>query len=131
MHAVAEHDGYRRLKAPVIHRRSVFVADQGVVIEDRFRGSGSHVFEIHFHLHPEATAQRQGDRWWVQNGPARVGIRIEGVDEVAAVRGQTEPILGWYAPAYGAKVPATTLRGEKRGSPDEVVFRTVIAIRQG
>jgi hypothetical protein len=131
MYAAAEHDGYRRLKAPVIHRRSVFVADQGVVIEDRFRGSGSHVFEIHFHLHPESTAQRQGDGWWVQNGPARVGIRIKGVDEVAAVRGQTEPILGWYAPAYGAKVPATTLRGEKRGSPDEVVFRTVIAIRQG
>jgi hypothetical protein len=37
-------------------------------------------------------------------------------------RGQTDPILGWYSPGLGRRVPAVTLIGRGRSAPDEPVI---------
>ncbi len=52
---VAEHYGYRRLKSPVTHRRSVtFIkAECSWLVEDEFFGSGEHEFEVWFHFTSE------------------------------------------------------------------------------
>jgi hypothetical protein len=52
---VAEHSGYARLRAPVVHRRTiVFDKVEGSwLIEDEFPGEGEHDYEVRFHFAPE------------------------------------------------------------------------------
>ena len=52
---VAEHYGYRRLRAPVTHRRTVTFdkAECSWLIEDEFFGEGDHEFETWFHFTSE------------------------------------------------------------------------------
>ena len=52
---VAEHYGYRRLRAPVTHRRTVTFnkAECSWLIDDNFFGSGEHEFEVFFHFASE------------------------------------------------------------------------------
>lgn len=47
---VARHDGYARLKDPVIHHRSWSVDDRTVTVEDRLEGTGEHLVALHWHL---------------------------------------------------------------------------------
>ena len=51
---VAEHYGYRRLKDPVTHRRSVTFneTERYWLIEDEFIGNADHQYEIRFHFAP-------------------------------------------------------------------------------
>jgi hypothetical protein len=51
---VGEHYGYRRLRAPVTHRRSITFnkRDRSWLIEDEFFGDSEHVYEIRFHFAP-------------------------------------------------------------------------------
>lgn len=52
-YAVAAHDGYRRLRKPVTHRRRVlFVKPYGFLIVDEFDGQGEHTFSRHFNFDP-------------------------------------------------------------------------------
>jgi hypothetical protein len=50
----AEHYGYRRLKDPVTHRRTVTFnkSERSWLIEDEFIGAGDHEFEVRFHFAP-------------------------------------------------------------------------------
>jgi hypothetical protein len=49
---VAEHDGYRRLTQPVVHRRAVrFLKRKRLwIVEDSLSGAGEHVFHFRFHF---------------------------------------------------------------------------------
>ena len=47
---VASHDGYKRLKQPTIHQRSITAAQNAITIEDKLTGDSEGVF--HLHLHP-------------------------------------------------------------------------------
>lgn len=51
-HVVAEHDGYRRLSAPVTHRRSVefHKRERYWIVEDALVGEGTHDFRFRFHF---------------------------------------------------------------------------------
>ena len=54
--AEASHDGYRRLKQPVMHRRRVELRGSDVVVTDLLDGTGTHEIAVAFHCHPEAEA---------------------------------------------------------------------------
>jgi hypothetical protein len=49
---IAEHDGYKRLPAPVTHRRAVEFnkRERYWMIEDTLEGSGEHLFRFRFHM---------------------------------------------------------------------------------
>ena len=49
---VAEHDGYKRLAQPIVHRRTVRFLKQKRcwIVEDSLSGEGEHVFQIRFHF---------------------------------------------------------------------------------
>lgn len=55
--AEAEHDGYRRLKGDVRHRRHVEVSDGLATVIDRLEGTGFHRAEIFWHLSPDAAPE--------------------------------------------------------------------------
>jgi hypothetical protein len=110
----AEHDGYMRLPAPVVHRRTViFDRSNGhVSIEDHFCGSGQHEVELFFHMDGQAEILNVG------NGQARVQwhgreIAFSSPEHDAKweiVRGSENPKLGWRSRRFNQKEPIPTLR---------------------
>jgi len=124
----AKHNGYARLKGPVEHKRVIRYEHGRFTINDTFDGEGIHDFELNFHLHPDAEATHQGNEWSIRNGDAECTINLEGGDEFQLKKGQIDPILGWYSPAYGIKVPAGVLSCRKKGNPQEMSFTTVIKV---
>lgn len=57
--AEAAHDGYRRLSAPLIHRRGLQLTAEQLEITDSLEGAGCHSIESAFHLHPGVDARVQ------------------------------------------------------------------------
>lgn len=124
----AVHDGYTRLKYPVLHERSIcWFKDSNFMIKDSFTGKGIHRFELNFHFHPDAVLA-EGDFWReVDNQGTKIFITISGNHQFEHIRGQDDPISGWYSPAYGIKKPCSVLRCSKKGKPDEIEFVTAIS----
>ena len=128
MRAVAEHDGYRRFNEPVTHRRTVELSISEILIEDSFRGKGSHIFELNYHLHPDAIIEPNGDGWIICIGEVRCFIKLMNGYDLTPANGRTDPIHGWYSPAYNIKQPTATLTCSKRGLPEKVIFGTHIKL---
>ena len=124
----AEHDGYASLDPSARHRRSVLLdrASRSVDIIDQIVGGG-HDIRLAFHLGPEVQAELDGEcallSWSgpaAAAAPAAAGVaRLELPSALRWTlhRGETEPILGWYSPGLGRRVPVFTLLGSGRCAP--------------
>jgi Heparinase II/III-like protein/Heparinase II/III N-terminus len=132
---VAEHDGYSSLDPPARHRRSVRLDRLARTLEivDEIDG-GSYDIRLAFHLGPDVEADLDGScallRWPSAIGAAPAGAGPAGAGPAGAarlelpsqvdwslVRGETDPIMGWYSPGLGHRVPAFTLVGAGRSAP--------------
>jgi len=73
---VAEHSGYARLQAPVVHRRTiVFDKVEGSwLIEDEFLGEGEHDYEVRFHFAPELDVKLLESAVTATNGMAALTV---------------------------------------------------------
>jgi hypothetical protein len=114
----AEHDGYRSLTPSVRHRRSVRLASRlrRIVILDRLQTMGDHAFRLAFHLGPDIDARMVGrsvELTWSDGTATKAATLFppEG-PSWSLVRGETDPILGWYSARFGEKQPAWALVGE-------------------
>jgi len=99
---LAEHDGYRRLRRPVIHRRRIgFDKVRRVfTIDDTVEGEGEHLVELFFH---------PGVRHTTEDGSVRLAAP-RGDVWLFAPRGTTQrQDEGWISKAYGHREPATVL----------------------
>jgi hypothetical protein len=123
----AFHDGYQRLAAPLLHRRRLaWGRGNRITVEDSFQGRGSHGFALHFHVHPRASVKQEEGHWRIENGPAKVGMKLVGDAAFSLVQGQTDLPLGWFSPAYGVKEPCTVLVATQTGPAGQVSFKTLI-----
>jgi Heparinase II/III-like protein/Heparinase II/III N-terminus len=113
----AEHDGYLRLPEPVTHRRTVNFdrATGNILLEDNFRGTGSHEVELFFHMHEDAEplSLRDGEaqiRWHNRliTFSSQDGSHDEARWEI--LRGSENPKLGWRSHRFNQKQPIATLR---------------------
>jgi hypothetical protein len=118
----AEHGGYAWLSPPALHRRSVLLdrASRSIDIIDEIEG-GSHHIRLAFHLGPEVQVQLSNS-CALLNWPAaatRGAARLELPPALRWTlhRGETEPILGWYAPGLGRRVASFSLLGSGRSVP--------------
>ena len=119
----AEHDGYLALRPRARHRRTVWLdrISRSIDIVDEISG-GSHDVRLAFHLGPEVEAEIDGEnailRW---PGAATPGEARLGLPPLrwSVHRGETDPVLGWYSPGLGRRVPAVTLIGRGRSAADE------------
>jgi len=115
----AEHDGYRTLQPPAQHRRSVRLdrKTRTLSIVDEIEG-GSHDVRLAFHLGPELQAELEDSAatlsWPAASTPGGARMELPSELQWSLHRGETDPILGWYAPALGRRVPAFTLLGRGR-----------------
>jgi hypothetical protein len=118
----AEHDGYASLDPPALHRRSVLLdrASRSLDIIDEIEGSGQDV-RLAFHFGPEVRVELDGVAAvlsWPQAGmPGAARLELPDALGWSLHRGETDPILGWYSPGLGRRVPAYTLIGRGRSSP--------------
>jgi uncharacterized heparinase superfamily protein len=86
--AEAAHDGYSRLKDPVIHLRRLDLSETELRITDTLRGRREHRAELHFHLHPDAepkiqldpklTRAEESTRWYPEFNKSRTNTTIVG-----------------------------------------------------
>jgi hypothetical protein len=109
----ADHDGYRNLTDPVIHRRRVIFVKPGYwIVVDDLAGAARHQIDLNFQCgavdltlgaHPWARAQTAGGPvLWICPFPA-------APVQPALKCGETSPIRGWISPEFGRKTPAPML----------------------
>jgi hypothetical protein len=120
----AEHDGYQALRPPSRHRRTVRLdrASRIIDIFDEIRG-GRHEVCLPFHLGPDIEAEIDGAcallRWPGEPAPGVARLELPPQLQWTLLRGETDPIIGWYSNGLGRRVPAFTLLGRGRCAPDE------------
>jgi hypothetical protein len=118
----AVHDGYQTGDAPVTHRRTA-VLDRGVLrVEDQLDATAA--VRLAWHLGPDVAVDLDGTtgrlKW--PNGTAIVELPA-GLTWTTH-RGGDGPLLGWYSPRFGHKVPITTLVGTGTLEPESAAVST-------
>jgi hypothetical protein len=117
----AEHDGYRPLDPPARHRRRVVLDRQARTLEiaDEIEGAG-HQIRLAFHLGPEVAAHLEAPvpgaaeavlQWPDAVTPGAARLALPAGLAWTLHRGETDPILGWYADGLGRRRPSWTLLG--------------------
>jgi hypothetical protein len=114
----AEHDGYRRLDDPVVHRRRLRLDGRTLEIHDALEAAGPHAVALYFHLAEDTEATVAGSRVEIRLPRGRAVLELDQALAVTAVRASESPILGWVSRGYHRKAPATTLvaRADVRGA---------------
>jgi hypothetical protein len=126
----AQHDGYRRLTPPLVHRRRVSLdePERRLEIVDELRCDGTHPVKLAFHLGPAVQAELHGSvaqlDWKVGDAAASAVLELPAELSWTTHRGETEPILGWYSARFGAKEPTLTLIGSGVSRPDECELKS-------
>jgi hypothetical protein len=96
-------------------------ASRGIEITDVIDSAG-HEVRLAFHLGPDVTAELAGDRvaltWPARPGTASAQLELPRELSWSLHRGETGPILGWYSPGLGQRVPAVTLLGRGQCTRD-------------
>jgi hypothetical protein len=132
-YAVASHDGYRRLRHPVTHRRTVlFVKPYGFLIIDGFDGKERHTFTRHFNFDPAVTLH--------YNYPS--GVTAVHKESLAAARialpeshatGLCTPQLdhyGGWSSRYGQWSCAPRFKVETEGHPPMALVTVISLLAQ-
>lgn len=106
-----EHDGYRRLSDPAVHRRSIEFdsARNEFIVEDVIDCAGAHVAEVSWHFSEECEVRAAGTVVCARAGGVTVTVSPERSESPPQLlRGQCDPPAGWVSRSYDAKVPTTT-----------------------
>lgn len=117
----AEHDGYAALRPPGSHRRTVRLdpAEHSIEITDVIDGTG-HEVRLAFHLGPDVAAELVAGAatltWPAATGTGGARLELPGDLDWSLHRGEIDPILGWYSPGLGLRVPAFTIVGQGRSA---------------
>jgi hypothetical protein len=111
---IAHHDGYRRLRQPVTHRRwVVFVKPDYFWIIDEVLGEGRHLIESFWHLPPQSRVVEHPQGLEVR-GPKGVDLTMlwtgSGSSKCELWEGVERPIQGWSSPRFGVRVASPVVR---------------------
>ncbi len=123
----AEHDGYARLRSPVLHRRRlIHVRPNYWIVLDDLRGRGEHTFDFMYHFAPGTGLFIAGEE---QNGEVECRARLNQAGlhmalfasapvHAEALCGGIAPMQGWISTRYGDRRPAPVFKGSLRtGAP--------------
>jgi len=118
-----ETDAWRRLKAPVWHRRAVLLHTNGeVTVIDRLQSPGDHEYRLHWLL-PDADKLDVGDGFGSiltapDGGVSSVAAAVAGGAGTHAdwVRADGKTCRGWASPRYLERVPAWSWEIRTRGT---------------
>jgi hypothetical protein len=118
----AWHDGYLRLTTPTIHRRSVTLDSPGrrLTIVDTIDASTPVGSIMSWHLGPDVLVDLDGAQavlsWQIGSRRRRGTLTLPYELAWTCHRGEVDPVMGWYSPRFGTRVPATSLVGRGMAS---------------
>ncbi|HEY6577717.1 MAG TPA: alginate lyase family protein, partial [Rhizomicrobium sp.] len=109
-----EHDGYARLRFRGQHRRSVTLDRKRATLTicDELSAARGARVRMFYHLHPAIGCVLSGSSADLDCGGSRIRLKLPAQLAWRAVRGGKTPMLGWYSPSFGVRLPTTTLVGE-------------------
>ena len=125
------HDGYTRLETPAVHHRSVELDSAGrtLTVTDRVDTAVPQRVRISWHLGPNVAAELTGAvadlSWPARDGTRHARVSLPGCLSWSAHRGETDPVEGWYSPAFGIKVPAVSLIGRGSAAMSDVLVTRI------
>jgi len=113
-HWEGEHDGYRRLKNPVSHRRAILkLPGEHWVVIDQLKSTGRHNYRLHWLLMdvPYEWDERGGLlALKTEAGPFFVQVGVSaGGRGASLVRADPSSARGWHSPYYYYREPALSL----------------------
>jgi uncharacterized heparinase superfamily protein len=117
MIAQVQHDGYRR-RAGVVHRRTFAWISGILVIAEEMIGLREAEAVSHLHLHPDVQVESSDGPLWCLRRDARTRF-VSAFGQVSArlVKGELNPIQGWYSERFGAKTSNPTLEIRSQRDP--------------
>lgn len=107
-----EHDGYRRVQDPVLHRRTLQLDgnERLLTITDEILTKGQHTIRLAFHFAPTCTIESLGEtnyRIVSRNGCATLHLDEKLSAEI--FHGNLQPPLGWESRGYHQKQPCPVI----------------------
>jgi hypothetical protein len=108
----AEHDGYRRLADPVLHRRHITLmkAQRSIEVVDEVFAKRTHEVELFWHFAEGCEVQPEGDHGLVaRTGDQCVRLHCPGW-RLSLHRGDADRPLGWVSRRFDEKQPCWTAR---------------------
>ena len=125
----AEHYGYKRLKNPVVHSRSVeFNKKEGYwYIEDDFSGKGSREFRFCFHLAPNLNVNEVDDGLIKVNDDANRFLLIK----IFGLNSQFELKPVWVSRNYGARESSSSIFWMLKSQPPFQVSFLIVPPKLG
>ena len=110
------HDGYTRLKAPVVHTRNISLDSnrKEITINDNLTCKSKHSLQQYFHFDPGCEVKRYNKNVYECKFSDKIKLHLILDSQPAwnIVSGCEEELLGWYSSKYNKKVPSTCLVGE-------------------
>jgi hypothetical protein len=116
---VAEHYGYRRLRSPITHRRTVTFnkTDFSWLIEDEFLGHGEHEFEIYFHFTSGLDLLVKEAEVEARKGPTNLTVRSLSLNQSAELVNQH------VSRNYGEKIDSVSACWRVSGRPGKLSWK--------
>ncbi|MES2159786.1 MAG: alginate lyase family protein [Pseudomonadota bacterium] len=119
-----EHDGYRRLADPVIHRRRIEfdTIKHVIVVKDTLQCRSEHSIALHWHFAEGCRVAAADGGVLVLGQRQGLRMRCDWGDGPALLRGAQAPIAGWISRRFDEKQPTTTViwRGKVTGTTEIV-----------
>jgi len=113
----ASHDGYCRLADPVVHKRAVsFDKDSNLItVEDIVECAGTHSIDVYWHFaeHVSVNSVVSEKSWCARGSKTFTDFQVNsdgGPLDIAVIRGQEVPPLGWVSRKFALKRSTTTVR---------------------
>ncbi len=125
----AEHDGYKRLADPVIHRRTVaWRRDRFWAVVDELRGRGTARLVNCIHFSPGLSiVSDRNTGWRIEGCGQEIWINPFGEEDRRIVRGRMEsPRQGWYSERFG-RLESNDVLELEAAKPLPVCFGYVIS----
>lgn len=107
-----EHDGYRRLDDPVMHRRSIRLTKSPASVEivDAIECADSHFVEQFWHFAEDVRVSVDGRRATAEVASGKICLDFdENMTEIIVERGNESIPAGWISRRFDVKVPTTTI----------------------
>jgi hypothetical protein len=108
----ASHDGYCRLRDPVVHTRNLRLLKKprSLVITDRVECQNAHDVELFLHFSETCQIRQTGlSSFEASSGDKHLHINLDPRLASQLYRGSEDPIFGWVSPVFGVKRPSYTL----------------------
>lgn len=108
---IGHHDGYMRLKDPVMHQREVLFdkSKMEICIQDNMTCKGPHVIQRFWHFSETCAVDLKGAEYRAKNTNSLVSLKpIEKDSHLDLLYGDEALPLGWVSRHYDHKVPTHT-----------------------